>query len=165
MPTAIAFALLDLYMQRMRRSLSSPSASLFSQAGVRAGEFDAAIDDLVWAKAPAVLRFEHPLMQRVRDSTGINLIQVSRRSRNLLIEIEQHSGGGPSWQYREHTPRRCTFSCQGQLPVTIETALQGELLELLVEPAAALQGVMIAHVAPSGDGWLNVDVTPTWHIF
>ncbi|MEG8022989.1 hypothetical protein [Sphingomonas aerolata] len=118
MQTAIAFAFFVLYLQRMRRSLSSPSASLFSQAGVRAGEFDAAIDDLVWAKAPAILRFDHPLMQRVRDGTGINLVQVSRRSRNLLIEIEQHSGGGLPGNtasiHRAGVPSPARDSCPSQ---------------------------------------------------
>jgi len=149
----------------MRRGLSSPSASLFKQANVQPEGLDAAIEDLVWTKAPAMLRFDHPLVRQVRDSTGINLVQVARRSRNLLIEIEQHSGSGPSWQYREYTPRRCTFSCRGQLPATIETALQGELLERLVIPAAALQDITIASVAGSGDGWLNIDVVPPWHLF
>lgn len=149
----------------MRRGLSSPSASLFDQANVQPEELDAAIGHLVWRRAAAILRFDHPLVQQVREGTGINLVQVARRSRNLLIEIEQHSGAGPSWQYREHTPRRCTFSCRGQLPATIETALQGELLKKLVIPAAALQGIPIANVAGSGDGWLNIDVAPPWHLF
>lgn len=149
----------------MRRALSSPSASLFEQANVQPEELDAAIEDLVCAKAAAILRFDHPLVQRVRDGTGITLVQVTRRSRNLLIEIEQHSDVGPSWQYREHTRRRCTFSCRGQLPATIETALQGELLEKLVIPAAALQGIPIANVSGSGDGWLKIDVAPSWHLF
>ncbi|WP_156351350.1 hypothetical protein [Sphingomonas sp. Leaf25] len=149
----------------MRRALSSPSTSLFEQANVQPEELDAAIEDLVWAKASAILRFDHPLLRQVRAATGVNLVQVARRSRNLLIEIEQRSEIGPSWQYREHTPRRCTFSCRGQLPATIETALQGELLEQLVIPAAALQGITIANVAKSGDGWLNIDVAPSWHRF
>ena len=149
----------------MRRRLSSPSASLFSAAGVQAEELDAAIDDLVWSKMPAILRLDHPLVQQVHAKTDVNLIQVSRRSRNLLIEIEQHCAKGPSWQYREHTPRRCTFSCRGQVPAPLEPPLQGALLETLVIPAAALQGVPIANVADSGDGWLNVDVAPSWQLF
>lgn len=149
----------------MRRGLSSPSASLFNQAGVRADDVYAAIEELVRVKASAFLRFDHPLLRAVRAATGINLVRVSRRSHNLLIEIEQHQDQWPSWQYREHTPRRCTFSCRGQLPATIETALQGELLEKLVIPAAALQGIKIEYVADSSDGWLKIDVAPTWHFF
>ncbi len=132
---------------------------------MRADEIDAAIEILVRTRAAAILRFDDPLVQRVRDATGINLVHVSRRSRNLLIEIEQVIGAGPSWQYRERTPLRCIFSCRGTLPATIETGLQGELLEKLVIPAAALQGVTIASVADSGDGWLNVDVAPSWQLF
>lgn len=123
------------------------------------------MEDLVWGKVSAVLRPNHPLVQRVREATGINLVQISRRSRNLLIEIEQHGEDGPSWQYREHTPRRCTFSCRGQLPATIEAALQGELLEKLVIPAAAINNVTIANVGETGDGWLNVDVVTKWREF
>jgi hypothetical protein len=123
------------------------------------------MEDLVRAKTSAVLRPNHPLVQRVREVTGINLVHISRRSRNLLIEIEQHGDNGPTWQYRELTPRRCTFSCRGQLPSTIETTLQGELLEKLVIPAAALKAIKIANVGVTGDGWLSVDVTPNWHEF
>ena len=161
---AIAFRTGDGYLEEVRRRLSSPSASLFDQAGVRAEEIYVAIEDLVWTRGAAILCFDHPLVQRVRDATDINLVQVSRRSRNVLIEIEQHNGAGPAWQYREHTPRRCTFSCRGELPATIKSALQGELLEKLVIPTAALQGVRIANVAGSGDGWLNVDVAPSWQL-
>lgn len=113
-PVARAYPQLSLlalpidYSDQMRRCLSLTSAALFDQAGVRADEIDAAIEDLVGTKAAAILRFNHPHVKRVRHATNINLVQVSRRSRNLLIEIEQHSGVGPSWQYREHTPRlRC----------------------------------------------------------
>ena len=123
------------------------------------------MEELVWSKMSAVLRLNHTLVRCVREATGINLVQISRRSRNLLIEIEQHGVDGPSWQYREHTPRRCTFTCRGQLPATIETALQGELLEKLVLPAVAINSVRIANVGETGDGWLNVNVVPEWRKF
>jgi hypothetical protein len=149
----------------MRRHLSSPSSSLLDQAGLSAQEVDTAMDELVWAKMSAVLRAHHPLVRHVGDATGINLVQISRRSRNLLIEIEQHAKDGPGWQYREHTPRRCIFSCRGQVPAMIETALQGELLEKLVIPALALNKVTIANVSETGDGWLTINVVPDWREF
>ena len=149
----------------MQRHLSSPAKALFGEAEVSPQQIDAALDELVQARASTVLRIHHPLVQRVHAATGINLIQVSRRSRNLLIQIEQACETGPAWQYREHTPRRCTFACRGQLPDTIENALQGELLEKLVVPAAAMEGVVITKVGNTSDGWLTVDVAPTWHLF
>lgn len=148
-----------------KRYISTPAYELLKNAALTAIEIDAALEDLVWNKSPAILRNSHPLVQRIRQTTGINVVQISRRSRYLLLQIEQQKDGAPSWQYRELTPRTCTFSCRGELPATIEVALNGELLEKLVVPAAALGSTAIDRVGTSGDGWLNVDVTPTWNLF
>ena len=83
----------------------------------------------------------------------------------VLIGIEQHRDDGPWWQYRENTPHACVFSCRGELPATIEIALQGKLLEKLVKPALAMGDTTIDRVGETGDGWLNVDVVPPWHMF
>lgn len=149
----------------MKRRLSSPTNALLNHAGVTPGAIDAAIDDLVRAKASAVLHANHPTVAQIRRTTGINLVQIARRSRYLLIDIEQQTETGPLWQYREITPRHCNFACRGQLPVSIEIALNGELLETLVIPTVAMKGLRIDTVGDTGDGWLSVDVTPAWHVF
>lgn len=149
----------------MKRRVSSPALALCNQSGVSPHCIDAALEELVSTKSSAILRSGHPLVRRVRQATGISLTQISRRSRYLLIEIEQQKGSRPSWQYREHSPRNCTFSCRGELPATIEMALNGELLEKLVIPTHAMPDTVIEHLGPTGDGWLNVDVTPAWHTF
>lgn len=146
----------------MKRRLSRPTSALLGQADVVPDAVDSAIDELVTGKSSAVLRANHPIVQQVRHTTGINLVQISRRSRYLLITVEQHSEVGPVWQYRETTPRDCVFACPGQLPPSIEEALNGELLEKLVMPAVAMREVRIDHVGDTGDGWLSVQVTPTW---
>ncbi len=146
----------------MKRRLSRPTSALFGQADVSPDAVDHAIDDLVTGKASAVLRTNHPIVQQVRRTTDINLVQIARRSRYLLITVEQHGDRGPAWHYREITPRDCVFSCPGQLPPSIEEALNGELLETLVMPAVAMREVRIDHVGDTGDGWLSVQVTPTW---
>lgn len=149
----------------MKRHVSSPASELFRRAQVPPEDFDRALGGLVQAGASAILRRNHPLLESVRQATEINVVGVSRRSHYLLMTIEQHKDGKPSWQYREHSPRRCVFSCRGEIPATIEMALNGELLETLVKPTMALRKTVIRHVGPTGEGWLNVDVKPAWHSF
>lgn len=149
----------------MKRYVSSPASSLIAQSGLSPDYINAALENLVWGKGSAILRSNHPLLQRIRQATEINVVQVSRRSRYLLMQIEQHKEGTPSWQYRELTPRNCIFSCRGQLPAAIEIALNGELFEKLVKPAIAMDDTVIERVGDTGDGWLSVDVTPAWHLF
>ncbi|MDY7524635.1 hypothetical protein [Sphingomonas sp. 10B4] len=149
----------------MKRYLSSPALELFNRTGLSPTSVDAALEDLVWGKGSAILRSHHPLVQRIRQVTALNVVQISRRSHYVLLQIEQQKDGAPSWQYREITPLNCNFSCRGQLPTTIEVALNGELLDKLVKPAIAMGGTVIKHVGPTGDGWLTVDVTPPWHLF
>ena len=149
----------------MKRYISSPARELLGRADLAPADINAALEDLVWGKGSAILRSNHPLVERIQRATGINVVQVARRSRYLLMQIEQQKGGAPSWQYRELTPRNCTFSCRGQLPATIEVALNGELLEKLVKPAVAMGVTVINHVSDTADGWLAVDVTPPWHLF
>lgn len=148
----------------MIRHISGPTLKLLDQADLRADEIDAAIEGLVWGKAAAVLRHDHPLILQLRQASAINVVQIARRSRNLLIVIEEHGDAGPVWQYREHTRRRCTFSCRGEIPDTIQAALKDELLDKLVHTAIA-KSTLISGVTPSPDGWLNVDVVPEWHVF
>lgn len=145
--------------------LSGPALKLLSQSGLAASQVDEALTALVRDRAQTVLRYHHPLVRRLKDATGINVVQIARRSKYLLIEIEQHDDQGPLWQYREHAPRRCIFSCRGQIPATIEAALQGELLERLVNPAVMLQGAIVQDIAGTADGWLNIHITPQWQSF
>lgn len=149
----------------MKRYVSSPALTVLGGAGLSPDHIYAALEDRIWGKGSAVLQANHLLVQRIREMTEINVVQIARRSRYLLCQIEQRKDEVPSWQYRELTPRNCTFSCRGQLPAAIEVALNGELLEKLVKPAAALEGTIIKHVGSTGEGWLDVDVTPTWHSF
>ena len=111
-----------------------------------------------------MLRKHHPLVRQIEQTTGINVVQIARKSRHLLIEIEQQCSE-PSWVYRERTPRNCNFSCAGDLPSTIELALQGVLLEKLVIPTAEMGKTTINYVGETGDGWLSVDVMPNWYSF
>lgn len=149
----------------MRRHLSGPALALLSKSSLAPEDIDEALEELVRNKAGAVLRARHPLVHRIRQATDINLVQIARRSRYLLIEIEQRANDQPLWLYREQTPRHCLFSCSGKLPETIGTALNGELLEKLVIPAAELKDTQIANVDQLEDAWLSIDVTPTWQEF
>lgn len=136
----------------MRRHVSGPALELLGQAGLSPADIDAALEDLVWSKTSAILRSHHSIVQRIRQATGINVVQIARRSRCLLIEIEQHKDNAPSWQYREHTPRNCVVSCRGQPPDRIEIALHGALLEKLIRPALAMNGTIIDQLGTTGDG-------------
>lgn len=149
----------------MKRHISSPALELLRQAQLPPDDLDQALSGLVQARASATLRRNHPLLESIRRATSINVVDVSRRSRYLLMTIEQQKDGEPSWQYREHSPRRCVFSCRGEIPATIEVALNGALLEKLVRPTMALRKTVITHLGATGEGCLNVDVKPTWHSF
>ena len=149
----------------MQRHVSGPARGLLDQAGLPPQDVDQALDALAAGRASTVLRSHHPLLQHIGKTTGINVVQIARRSRYLLVEVEQHRAGKPAWQYRERSPRSCTFSCRGQLPATIEEALNGELFEKLVKPAIAMTGTLISNVGETGDGWLSVAVAPPWHPF
>ena len=146
----------------MKRHISEPALSLLTAAGLSASDVDDALGELVSDKRAALLRKPHALIQRIGDQTDINVVSIARKSRHILIEIEQRKSDTAWWQYREHSPRRCVFSCRGQLPATIETALNGALLEKLVRPAIAMSSTTIESVGSTRDGWLEVDVTPAW---
>lgn len=149
----------------MKRQISEPTLGLLAASGLSATEVDDAIDRLVAAQKATLLRKPHDIIQRIADQTGINVVGIARKSRHILIEIEQRKGGAAWWQYREHSPRRCIFSCRGQVPATIGTALNGVLLEQLVKPAIAMSGTTIGSVGSTTDGWLTVEVAPTWTSF
>lgn len=138
---------------------------LINRAGLRPEAVDEALDDLVRKPASAILRGSHPIVQRLQQASDINVVQISRRSRCLLVEIEQLNQEGPAWQYREKAPRNCIFSCRGQIPDSIGSALSGALLAKLVVPTIALAETSINDVTATADGWLNVEVKPEWHQF
>ncbi|EZP73055.1 hypothetical protein BV96_01245 [Sphingomonas paucimobilis] len=149
----------------MKRHLSGPTRELLRKSALLPDHLDEALNALVCCKASAVLRRDHPLIREIAKATSINVTQIARKSRYLLIEVEQSSADGPIWQYREHAPRNCIFSCMGNLPATAMAGLQGEPLAALVSPPLAMDGVMINRVEENGDGWLTVSVTPPWHLF
>lgn len=149
----------------MRRTISGPAQALLDRAGVSPEEIDTALGEMVSGKGIAILRAHHPLIRHIQQTTSINIVQIARRSRTLLIEIEQQRDNKPFWNYREHRPRWCTFSCPGILPDTIEIALHDQLLDKVVESAIAMTGTKITDVSKTDDGWLRFNVVPPWHIF
>ena len=152
-------------MNHMKRHVSGPTLELLGQAGLAPEDVDSALQKLVWSKTSAILRKHDPLIARICDTTAIGVVQIARKSRYLLMEIEQRGDNGALWQYREQAPSKCIFSCVGQVPDLIESALNGELLEKLVIPAVAMAGMLISNIDETGDGWLNIDVVPPWHRF
>jgi hypothetical protein len=148
-----------------RRHVSDPALELLEKANLPPVEIDAALEAVVWSSSGAVLRVSHPLLQRIAQASGVNVTEIRRRSRYLLIAIEQFDEQGASWQYREHTPRNCLFSCRGQVADGLAIGLGGELLEKLACPTPALSRSRIIDVSPADDMWLNVRVTPEWRLF
>lgn len=146
----------------MKRHISEPTLSLLTAARLSASDVDEALGKLVNDKRAALVRKPHAIIQRINDQTDINVVSIARKSRHILVEIEQRKSDTAWWQYREHSPRHCVFSCRGQLPATIEIALNGALLEKLVRPAIAMSGTTIESVGSTRDGWLEVGVTPSW---
>lgn len=149
----------------MTRHVSRPALTLLERAALTPDEIDRAIDDLVRDKASAMLRKGHDLLRRIEEATGILVVQVARRSRYLLISIEQQIDAAPSWLYRELSPRRCLFSCPGQIPATAAVGLVGRPLRQLADPKTGVEDLIIKEIADTADGWLVVDVTPVWMAF
>lgn len=149
----------------MTRHVSAPALTLLQQAGLRPDEVDLTIDNLVHGKAAAILRRSHALLRRIEEASGITVVQIARRSRYLLITIEQRADGVPAWQYRELSPRRCTFSCPGQVPATTAVGLVGQPLYYLAQPMTGMEALVIEQINDTGDGWLVVDVAPVWSVF
>lgn len=149
----------------MKRQISEPTLGLLVASGLSATNVDDAIDRLVASQKAALLRKPHDIIKQIADRTGINIVGIARKSRHILIEVEQRKADAAWWQYREHSPRRCIFSCRGQIPETIGTALNGALLEKLVRPAIAMSGTTIGSVGSTSDGWLTVEVAPIWAEF
>lgn len=149
----------------MKRQLSGPAVELLERSNLPPSEIDAALDALVQNKAGAVLYHNHPVVQHIAGSTGLNLVQIARKSRHLLIQIEQQNDHGPLWQYREQTPRSCTFACKGQIPLTAQSVLPGKPLSTLATTPLGMDQVIINQVIDDSGGWVTVSVTPPWHIF
>lgn len=149
----------------MTRQVSQPALRVFGQANLTPNEIDHAIDDLVLGKASAMLRQGHAVLRRIEEQTGIAVVQIARRSRYLLITIEQRAGDAPAWQYRELSPRRCLFSCPGKIPASAAAGLVGQPLHHLADPMPGMADIVIDAIDDTTDGWLVVDVTPAWLIF
>lgn len=105
------------------------------------------------------------MLTRMSDASGVDVVQVSRKSRYLLLEIEAVKEKRAHWLYRELAPRKCVFSCRAGLGETLKVALQGKLLAQLAVPHDAIAVTTIDQVQQTGDGWLSVDVTPRWEEF
>lgn len=149
----------------MTRHVSRPALTLLQRAALTPNEIDRAIDDLVLSKSSAMLRKGHDLLRRIEEATGVLVVQIARRSRYLLISIEQQIDAAPSWLYRELSPRRCLFSCPGKIPATATVGLVGHPLRHLADPKAGVEDLVINDIADTADGWLVVDVTPVWMAF
>lgn len=149
----------------MKRQVSGPTLKLLGSAGVSPDTVDRCLDDMMSKGASAVLRNHHPIVRAIQEAASVNVVQISRKSRCLLIHIEEYNQNGPMWQYREHTPRKFVFSCRGELPATISNALDGELLERLVKPVVSMDGTSITNVVETADGWIDLAVLPPLHLF
>lgn len=145
----------------MIRHVSAITLQLLEGAGLTADALDREFD----GRAPAVLRKAHPMLVAMSNAAGLNVVQAARRSRYLLIEIEQHESGATQWVYREKTARDCIFSCRGTLPDALQGALEGRMLGQLVDPHDAISATTIEHAVDIGAGWLAIGVSPRWETF
>jgi hypothetical protein len=149
----------------MRRHVSEITLRLLDGVGISPNELDVEIDARIARRSPAVLPKHHPMLMAMSQTANLNIVQVTRRSRYLLVEIEQWKESEPLWQYRELSPRRCSFACRSALPEVLASALAGKLLTHLAQPSSALNDTVITEVYPSIDGWLSVEVAPRWKAF
>lgn len=127
-----------------------------------ADDVDTALDALAGRGTKAKLYPGHAAMDDLREATGLNIVEIGRRHRRLLIKIEELINRRPGWAYREVSLKNCIFICPGIIPDAHKSALIGRPLSSLVDPHPALNDVRIKHISDSVDGWSEVYVDPDW---
>ena len=149
----------------LRRWLSDPLLNLLRQSPLGPVDIDASLDGLAGRRDVAKLRPGDAAIDDLRQATGLNVVEVGRRQRRLLMRIEELTNPGRGWAYREMSLNNCIFTCQGTIPDVCKLALIGRPLSSLFEPHPALNNVRIKHVTESDDGWSEVHFDPDWIAF
>ncbi len=125
-------------------------------------DLDASLEALAGRRDVAKLHPGHALINDLRQATGLNVVEVGRRHRRLLVTIEELTHRRPGWAYREVSLNSCIFTCPGTIPDVHKSVLIGGPLSSLAHPHPALNNVRIKDITDSADGWSEVHVDPDW---
>lgn len=149
----------------MQRQISTPAIDLLSKGKTSPTDVEEALEARVARDSTAVLRIDHPLLRHIRESSKIPLVQIRRKSRHILIEIDSKEST-PVWMYREISPRHCRFTVRGRIPETILSILAGKRLESLASPITdGLSKCEIIDIIQAEYDWLDVSINPDWRSF
>lgn len=149
----------------LHRWLSDPLLYLLRQSSLGPADLDAALDVFARRRDVAKLHPGHAAIDDLRQTARLNIVEVGRRHRRLLVKIEELTNRRPGWAYREMSFNNCIFTCPGTIPDVNKSALVGRPLSSLAQPHPALNNVRIKYITDSADGWSEVHVDPDWIAF
>lgn len=149
-----------------KRRVSDPLLSLLEQAALSCSDVDSTLDRQAARWAHPVIRHSHIHVRRVRTSTRIGVVAISRRYRRLLVDVEHRGPDGVMlWHYRELGRANCLFRCNGVVPRGALAVLLGASLGNLIQPYPALSAATVKAAELARDGWIELTVEPAWHVF
>lgn len=113
------------------------------------------------------LRPGHVYLRRIREASGLNVIEIAFRYGRLLMKIEQLKDRRISWFYNEYKGSLCAFRCPGQVPETALIAARGRPLSTIVNLPAPLGPIKIAGVEEeyAHGGEVSLKLAPGWIAF
>lgn len=149
----------------MKRHLSLPLLELLTQASLHPNDLDAALDLRARQGTCTHLQAGHAFLRQIVATTGINVVDVGRRSRRLFMTIDQHASARPAWRYVEINKVCWRLLCEGCLPDTLKSALSKAPVSQLIQPTPAIAGASIEQVRQKDANWLEVTITPQWQEF
>jgi len=145
-----------------QRWLSAPFSQLLADTPVTAAELDAELDTPAARRIAVTLRPPHPLIGSIRKASGLNVVEIGRRHRRLVVAVEEFGRRERSWFYREITRHTCIFGCPGTAPEQKKSTLIGGPLAALADPHPALNAALILQIDDTSDGWSEVRLDPDW---
>lgn len=148
-----------------QRWLSAPLSQLLANTPVTAAELDAEFDLPAARRIAVMIRPPHPLIGSIQEATGLNVVEIGRRHRRLIVAIEEFDRRDRSWFYREITRHACIFGCPGVVPEQKKGLLVGGALAALAAPHPALNAARILQIDDTSDGWSEVRLDPGWLMF
>lgn len=141
--------------------LSAALLGLLRQASLTPEQVDAAIDVLARRWTHAMLRAGSPLLQALRQATGINVVTIARRHHRLLLEVDTRHEGQRQWHYHELGRHRTVLTCRTTLPHTLAAATVGRALSDVISGVPIAQDAIITE-ATNSFGCLTLNLDTTW---
>lgn len=149
------------------RYVSAPLLHLLTAAQITPSAVHASIVKARASNQHPRLRPGHGYLRRIREVSGLNVIEIALRYGRLLMTIEQAKDRRISWFYNEYKGSLCAFRCPGQVPVAALIAARGRPLSTIVNVPAPLGFIKIAGIEEeyAHDGGVSLKLAPDWIAF